>query len=174
MTYKEQLNECLAAIKNGDHSKYCEFHHLTFAPLINVARRYLIDKSYAETVMSDLYMKIYLYADRYDTSRDAQAYLWQIVKNKAYDYNRQCLKNKTVDIESVQLFDNVDQFERANARIDVNKALKHVGYDNAMIVIWTYTDELTQEEIGQMLGISKSAVCQRLNKTKKKLMEYLK
>lgn len=174
MTYNELLNECLAAIKNGDKTRYYDLHQLTYGPLITVARSYLIDKSSAEAVMSDMYYKIYRYADRYDTSKDAKAYLWQIVKNKAFDYNKKLIKNNTVNIDDVQIFDKVDQYERANARMDLTKALKRVGHINAMIIIWTYRDGLTQEEIGLRLNISKSAVCQRLTKTVEKLSEYLK
>lgn len=174
MTYNEKLNECLTAIKNGDETKYAELHHLTYGPLISVAKSYLIDKSYAETVMSDLYYKIFLYADRYDPSKDAGAYLWQIVKNKAFDYNNEYLKNNTVNIDDLAIADKIDQFEIADARIDISKALQRVGRKNAMIVIWTYRDGLTQEEIGERLKITKSAVCQRLSKTMKKLAEYLK
>ena len=174
MTYDEKLNECLAAIKHGDKTKYFDLHHLTYGPLKNVAKSYLIDKSYADTVMSDLYFRIYLYADNYDTSKDAKTYLWQIVKNKAFDYNKQRLKSKTINIEDVPIFDKNDQYERVETRIDVSKALKRVGHTNAMIVVWTYRDGLTQEEIGKRLRMTKSAVCQRLSKTMDKLSEYLK
>lgn len=174
MTYNELLNQCLAAIKNGDQTKYYELHQLTYGPLINIAKSYLIDKSYAETVMSDLYMRLYLYAGRYDTSKDAKAYLWQIVKNKAYDYNRIYLRNNAINIDDVPIFDKSDQYERAEARIDFSKAFKKIGHKNAMIIVWTYRDGLTQDEIGKRLNISKSAVCQRLKKTTKKLSELLK
>lgn len=173
MTYNEMLNECLSAIKRGDESKFSELHHLTYGPLKNVAKSYLIDKSYADTVMSDLYYRIYLYADHYDTSKDAKAYLWQIVKRKAFDYNKQCIKNNTLNIDDIPIFNQTDQFERVNARIDIGKALKRVGYPDAMIIIWHYQDGLTQEEIGLRLNMSKSAVCQRLNKAKKKMSYYL-
>ena len=174
MTYNELLNECLKAIKNGDQTKYSELHQLTYGPLISVARSYLIDKSSAGAVMSDLYFKIYKYADHYDTSKDAKTYLWQIVKNKAFDYNKKLIKNRTVNIDDIQIFDKIDLFERADTRMDLAKALKRVGPKNAMIIMWTYRDGLTQEEIGLMLNISKSAVCQRLSKTIEKLSEYLK
>lgn len=174
MTYNEQLNQCLTAIKQGDQTKFGELHRLTYGPLINVAKSYLIDKSFAEAVMSDTYFKIFLYADRYNPARDAMAYLWQVVKNRAFDYNRQVLRDKTVDIDDVQIVDNVDQYERADVKMDVAEALKRVGHTNALIVIWTYRDGLTQDEIGKRLGMSKSAVCQRLSKTMKKLYQYLK
>lgn len=173
MTYDERLNECLAAIKNGDQTKYAELHQLTYGPLINVAKSYLINKSDAAMVLSDVYLNIFLYADRYDTSKNAKPYLWQIVKRKAFSYNQQHLKHNTVNIDGLQIFDQVDLYERANTRIDVNKALKLVGHTNSMIIIWTYRDRLTQDEIGERLGITKSAVSQRLTKTKKKLREYL-
>ena len=174
MTYNELLNECLAAIKRGDKTKYYELHQLTYGPLLNVAKSYLIDNSYAAAVMSDLYLKIYLYADHYDTSKDAKTYLWQIVKNKAFDYNKKSLKNNTVNIDDIQISEKIDPFERANVRMDIVRALKSVGHQNAIIFVWACRDGLTQEEIGQRLGISKSAVNQRLSKTKTKLHEYLK
>ena len=174
MSYNERLNECLAAIKNGDQTKYYELHQLTFGPLINVAKRYLIDKSEAENVLSDVYNRIYKYADRYDTSRDALSYLWQIVKHKAYDYNKKFLKNNTVNIDDIPIPDDVDPYERIDMKMDIDRALKRLGKKDALIVIWTFRYGLTQEEIGQKLNMSKSAVSQRLSKTKKKLSEYLK
>ena len=174
MSHNERLNECLAAIKNGDQTKYYELHQITYGPLINIAKRYLIDKSEAENVVSDVYKRIYKYADRYDTSRDALSYLWQIVKHKAYDYNKQYLRNNTVNIDDLQIPDDIDPYERIDTKMDIDKALKRVGKKNALIVICTYKYGMTQEEIAQKLNISKSAVSQRLSKTKKKLSEYLK
>ena len=174
MTYKEQLNECLAAIKHGDATKYYELHHLTFGPLTSVAKIYLIDKSYAESVVSDLYEKLYRYADRYDTSKDAFNYLWQIVKNRAFDYNKKHRKDNWINIEDLPICDNVDPYEISNARMDIEMALQSVKDPDRLIVRWTYIDGVTQDEIGKRLGISKSAVCQRLKKTMAKLHEYLK
>ena len=174
MTPKEKINECLAAIKNGDHTKFNDLVYLTYGPLVNVAKSYLIDKSYAESVMSDVYYKIYLYADHYDTSKDALAYLWQIVKRKAFDYNKQSLKNNAINIDEMQITNKIDPYEIANARMDIAKALRRVGHINTLIVVWTYRDGLTQEEIGRRLGMTKSAVSQRLSKAIKILSVYLK
>lgn len=174
MTYNEELNECLTAIKNGDETKFYDLNRLTYARLLNVAKRYLTNKSDAEDVISDLHMRIYKYADHYDTSRDAYDYLWQIVKHRAYDYNKKHLRECTVDLGEFEIGDIDNQKERSITKIDLSEALKKVGHINALIVIWTYRDDLTQEEIGKRLKISKSAVCQRLSRTIKKLRIYLK
>ena len=174
MTYNEKINECLAAIKNGDQTKFDDLLHLTYGPLKNVAKGYLLDKSYAADVVSEMYYRLCRYSDRYNTSKDAFAYLWQIVKHISFDCNKRQLKECTVNIDEIQIFDKLNLYENADVRMDIIKALKRVGHTNAMIVVWTYRDRLTQEEIGEKLGISKSAVCQRLSKTMKKLSQYLK
>lgn len=174
MTYQERLNECMAAIKKGDHTKFYELQQISYGPLISVAKIYLLDKSYAKAVVTDLYTRIWRYADHYDETRDAQAYLWQIVKRRAYDYNKRFCKSKTVNVDDIQLSDKIDQFERVEARIDFIRALKRIGPDDAILFLWFYNDGFTQEEIGKMLKVTRSAVCQRLNKIKAKLSEYLK
>ena len=174
MTYNERLKEYLTAIKNGDETKFNEFVTFTYGLFLNVAKMYLFDKTEAESVMSDVYLKIYLYADRFDASKNAKAYIWEIVKNKAIDYNQQRYKHQAVNLEDIPTVDNVDHFERAITRADLINALKKVDKQNAWIFVWVYIQGHTQDEVAQKLNISKSAVSQRLSKTKKKLSEYLK
>ena len=141
---------------------------------MNVAKMYLFNKSYAERVVQDMLFIIYLYADNYDTSRDAYNYLWQIVKRKAFDCNKKHRNDKWINIDDLPICDLVDPYERANAKMDVERALQRLKDVDRLIIKWKYEEGLTQEEIGKRLGMSKSAVNQRLKKTKKKLSEYLK
>lgn len=173
MTQREQLNECLAAIKNGDASKFYELNQLAFGPLMSVAKRYLNNHSYAESVVQDMLCSIFLYADHYDPKRDAYAYLWQIVKRKAYDCNERHKREKWISIDEIPIGGMFDPSERVVAKIDAERALQTLRTTDRLIVQWLKAGE-TQEEIGRRLGISKSAVNQRLNKIKKKLFEYLK
>ena len=171
MEFHELLNECLAAIKNGDETKFYDLVQLTYGPLKSVAKRYLNNESHARAVVSEVYEKIYRYAARYDTSKKAFTYLWQIVKHKAYDYNKK-EKHKTVNIDDISLFDQTDHYERVDTKMDVERAVTLLKNPDKQIVEWTFNHDMTQEEIAQRLGISKSAVCQRLSKAKKKLSKY--
>ena len=174
MTYNETLNEYLAAIRDGDETKFNDFVSFTYGPFLNVAKMYLFDKSEAESVMTDVYLKLYRYADRYDTSRNAKSYIWQIVKNKAIDYNKQRYKHQAINIEDIPVMDNVDHYDRAITRADLLNALSKIEPKNAWIFVWVCMQDHTQDEVAEKLNISKSAVSQRLTKTKKKLSEYLK
>lgn len=173
ITYDEQLNNCLAAIKNGDKSRFQELVEITYGPLINVARMYLDNKSDAKYVVTDVYNKIFLYAGRYNTSKSARNYIWEIVKRKAYDYNKSLSKDKTVNIDDYQIFDNVDQFELADKRMDLERAMTHLDATDEKIVRLSRRG-MTQEEIGKELNMTKSAVNQRLTKAKRKLSEIVK
>ena len=174
MTQREKINECLAAIKHGDETKYGELHELVFGPMMNVAKMYLFNHSYAESVVQDMLCSIYKYADHYDESRDAYNYLWQIVKRKSYDCNRKHRHDNWINIEDLPISDIVDPFERANLKMDLERALQRLKDTDRLIIKWKYEEGLTQEEIGERLNTSKSAVCQRLQKAFKKLREYLK
>lgn len=172
--FELEVTECLTAIKKGDQTKFDRLCRLTYAPLNRLAKLYLIDKSYAEDAVADVYLNICLYADSYTIGRNAYTYLWQIVKNNAYNYNKDYLKHHSLSIEDINVCDEKDQFEKVISDIDFDIACKHVGYTNAMILFWTYRDELTQEVIGEMLGVTKSAVNQRLKGSLKKLLKYYK
>ena len=171
---REKINKCLAAIKDGDATKYAELHELIFGPMMKVAKMYLFNHSHAESVVQDMLYSIYRYADHYDTKRDAYTYLWQIVKRKAYDCNRRHKNDRWINIEVLPISDIVDPFERSNLKMDLERALQRLKNDDRLIIKWRYEEGLTQEEIGERLDISKSAVCQRLQKILEKLREYMK
>ena len=171
---REKINKCLAAIKNGDETQFDKLCHLTHAPLITLAKRYLLDKSYAEDAVADVYLNLCLYAKSYTIGKNGYSYLWQIVKNNAYDYNQDYLKHHSVTIDNIDMPDPNNQYEKSISNMDFDIALKRVGYKNAMILLWTFKDGLTQEQIGDMLRVSKSAVNQRLKSALNKLSKYYK
>ena len=171
--FEIEVSECLAAIKNGDETRFERLCKLTNGPLQSVAKRYLVDKSCCEDVVSEVYLNIVKYVDKYTPGRNGFTYLWQIVKNKAFDCNDDYLKHTIVNIDIV-CHDTNDEFEESTSQIDLALALKTVGHKNAAIIMWTFKDGLTQEEIGNLLGISKSAVNQRLKSSLKKLLKYYK
>ena len=174
--FHEEVTECLLAIKNDDETQFERLCNLTRPPLLRLAKRYLRNDSFYEDVVSEVYINIVKYAASFNPSKenDGFSYLWTIVRNNASDINKDILKHQAANIDDISIFDKGDQFERANLKMDINNALKKVGYINAMIILWTYKDDLKQEEIAEMLGISKSAVSQRLTKTKEKLRKLLR
>ena len=172
--FEKEVTACLAAIKRGDETQFDKLCHLTHAPLLTLAKRYLIVKSYAEDAVSDVYLNLYLYAKSYKIGKNGLNYLWEIVKHNAYNYNQDYKKHHSIIIENIDIPDTNNQYEHVISDVDFEIAEKYVGYTNAMILLWTYKYDYTQEQIGDLLGITKSAVNQRLKATLKKLSKYYK
>ena len=173
--FYEEVTKCLLDIKNGDHTQFEKLLKLTHAPLLSLAKRYLMNDSFCDDVVSEVYINIAKYAASFHPTdkNDGFRYLWSIVRNNAVDHNKDALKHQTVNIEQVCVFDKKDQFERATLKMDISRALKKLDYKDAMIVVWTFEYGHTQEQIGELLGISKSAVNQRLTKAKENLRKLL-
>lgn len=173
--FYEEVTECLLAIKNDDHTQFERLLKLTHAPLLSLAKRYLMNNSFCDDVVSEVYTNIVKYAASFHPTdkNDGFRYLWSIVRNNAVDHNKDTLKHRAVNIEEVCVFDTKDQFERANLKMDISSALKKLDYKDAMIMVWTFEYGFTQEQIGELLGISKSAVSQRFTKSKEKMRNLL-
>ena len=173
--FTQEVTECLLAIKNDDQTQFERLLKLTYAPLMNLAGRYLMNDSFCDDVVSEVYTNIVKYAGSFRPSDEGDGfrYLWSIVRNNAVDHNKDVLKHQAVNIQDVSVFDKKDQFERVNLKMDISSALKKLDYKDAMIIIWTFNYDLTQEQIGDMLGMSKSAVSQRFTKAKEKLKKLL-
>lgn len=172
--FELEVTDCMAAIKNGDQSQYERLCHLTYAPLCMLAKRYLVNKSDYQDAVADVYLNLCLYAKSYTVGRNGYYYLWEIVKHNAYDYNRDYIKNHPVIIEKIDASDPDNQYEKIISDMDFDIALEKVGYTNAMILLWTFRDGLTQEQIGDLLCVTKSAVNQRLKKSLEKLSKHYK
>ena len=172
--FEIEVTECLAAIKRGDETQYDRLCELTYSPLQYVAKKYLYDKSLCRDVVSEVYINIIKYIKKYNPRKNGYNYLWQIVKRKAYDCNDDYKRQTIINVDIVGGSDNNNQFENTISQIDLELALKVVGHINTSIIMWTYQDDMTQEEIGDLLQMTKSAVNQRLKKSMEKLSNYYK
>ena len=176
--YREEVTKCLLAIKNDDQTQFERLTKLTHAPLLTVAKRYLLNDSYCEDVVSEVYYNITRYAASFRPTDklDGYRYLWTIVRNNAFDINKDILKHQTVSIDNVYPFDTTDttdQFERANLKMDISSAIQQLDSKDTMIILWRYKYDFTLDQIADLLDVSTSAVSQRLSKARGKLKNLL-
>lgn len=99
----KKVNALIARIQAGDKKA----PDLLFAEigglLLNVAKKYLYDKSLAEDLLSDVFLELYSSgAKTFDSSFNGLNWLFTIVKNKAYHYNLK--EGKTVNIDESEGF----------------------------------------------------------------------
>ena len=100
--------------------------------------------------------------------------LLKIIQNIARTLNKKELRYKTVDMDAIYLAENYDPYSEIDIELDLERLFKKTDYKNYVIAVLAFRRGRTQDEIGRMLGISKSAVCQRMTKIRAIIENNLK
>lgn len=159
----KEVNDYLLKIKQGDKSQYEPLVAITALHLRGVAQYYLINKSLANDVVSEVFIKLLYYVDSYDCEQDGYNWMCRITQNLAYDHNQKEAKIA----ESEQRFARDSQTLACNHDFDeVEFSLLTAGLDETdrFIAYKKFVENRTLQDIGDELKISKAAVCNRIKK----------
>lgn len=168
--HAKEVSKLLAKIKNGEHSQFERLVDLTYGHLRIVAKIYLKDKSFFDDVVFEAYERVYTYISSFDESKDGYNWLCKIVQRTAYSYNE---KDKFFDkSEAEPTLD--EMLNRIDERHDLFVAIDKLDRSSKAIILMYFYMDLTLEEIGMKLGITKSAVHKRLKSILKSLKVMLK
>lgn len=172
--FGQQVNKYLIAFQQGDEAKFRDLYYLTVNYMRRVAYKHVIIKANCEDVISEAYQRVYRHIDTFDPTKDGFNWLYTITVNVAKTINVEESKYKTVDIDLVDVGNGRDEYGISDARIDVFAALHKLDEIEYEIAEMYYYVNITQEQIGQILGMTRSAVNQRLKQIRKKLSQIYK
>ncbi len=80
-------------LSHGEDHVFDELFRKMYAPLCHFALRVVNEKSAAEEVVSDVFLKIWNHREFIEISTSAKSYLYMSVRNKALDFLRKEKKN---------------------------------------------------------------------------------
>lgn len=170
--YSKEVNKCLVKIKRGDNSEFKELFDLTYNHLTVVAKLYLINKSYCDDVVMEVYERTLKYIDSYDSGKDGYNWLCKIAQTIAYEFNRRdkAYSDAYSDEKDIPKRDfTIDLAENS----DLSRAIDRLDDESKTIVISYYYLGETYDTIGAKLNITKSAVSKKLKRILKKLRIFL-
>lgn len=170
----EDINQYLIAFKEGDRSQFDSFYEKYHDRFLSYAVYYLVNKDNREDVISETYIKICKRIYAFDPAKgDGYDWIIKIIQNTAKTFNQKDLKYKTVEINNIYLADEHDSYSEADIELFLEKTFKKKDYKNYVIAMLIIKGR-KQKEIAKMLGISESAVSQRMNKIRAIIENYLK
>jgi RNA polymerase sigma-70 factor (sigma-E family) len=135
--------------------------------LVRLARLFTDDRTGAEDIVQEAFIRLYHAADRIrDTDRSA-AYLRSIVLNLARDHNRRGLlslrhQDSMIDRRTPEMPE--DRVVRTESENEVLKALNDLSPRQRDCLVLRYYMDLTEKQIADTLAISPNSVkthCQR-------------
>ena len=160
-----RVNNLIKRIQKGDEKAvdtlYVEFGTLFFA----MAKKYLYDKSYAEDLLSEVFLYIYRNrAKSFDANFNGLNWIFTIIRHKAYKHNSGSYYNlPIVNINSTKMLQYVMSEELKSQkdmmdRIELIDSLKALSpYENELLY-YTYWECLTIREIAKKLNKPRSTV----------------
>ena len=142
-------------------------YHQEAVSLVRLARLFTDDRTGAEDIVQEAFIRLYHAADRIrDTDRSA-AYLRSIVLNLAHDHNRRGLlslrhQDSTIDRRTPEMPE--ERVVRTESENEVIEALNDLSPRQRDCLVLRFYMDLTEKQIAETLAISPNSVkthCQR-------------
>ena len=141
----QKINKCIIRIAGKKESALDELFELTKKDLYVVACSYLYDKSKAEDVLSDSYLKVVKSAASFDRKQNGYNWLYEIVKNTALNQNNEFVES---------LCD----------RLMVEQALNGLSEEEKRIIYEYFFERKTVKEIADRIGKPKTTTYDLISK----------
>ena len=171
--FGEDINQYLIEFKKDDRSRFDEFYGKYHDHFLSYAVYYLVNKDLREDIVLDTYVNMFRSINTFDENEDGYNWVLKIIENTARTRNRKELRHKTVDIDKIYLADEHDCFAEIDVVLFLEKVFKTKDYRNYVIALLMFKGR-KQEEIAKMLGITESAISQRMSKIREIIANSLK
>ncbi len=159
----ERANKLVLQIARGKVDALEQLYNEYGGVLLLMARRYLADKSYAEDLVGDLFVKIVSTASQYKAGYNSLNWMYKSIKNMAFNHNKR---------GGIVAFENIDDhtelaivFAEENL-VDgalLSHALSQLDPPSQQLLHLRYWQGLTVREIASAVGVSKSTAHRMLD-----------
>ena len=137
------------------------------------------DPDSAADLLQDVFLRLYRFADRVDPSRPLEPWLYRVTTNLSYTYvkRRHRWFSPLEDIAE-WLVSNKKQTPQYVAEMDeesqqVHQAIASLSLQQRVVIVLYYINDLSLQEIAQILDVPEGTVKSRLHYGRKALKKHL-
>lgn len=172
---KSQLNILIDAVARGDAESLDGIYELAGKRMFIAALSIVCDKSSAEDVVSDSFIKIVRFAHKYKIGDEPLAWILRIVRNTALDFLRKRKRRTEVSTEEFfSLTDDSYSPEKRETAVLLEQAMAKLLPDERRAVYMRYYLEMTVREIAGTINLSRSAAERLIQRAEENLKKILK
>lgn len=169
--------QCLKLAQQGDQDAFTQLVETYQNPVYNMCYRMLGTPQAAEDAAQETFWRSYKNLHRYDTQRPFATWLLSIAAHYCIDQQRR-KRLPSLDLDEIIEFsveDPAPNPERQAVDLefndDVQRQLGHLSESDRAVLVLRYWHELSEEEISEILSITKSAVKSRLHRARQHMAE---
>ena len=131
--------------------------------------RILRDNSLAEEVVQETFLKVYQNAGKLGVDKSSMGYIYKIAVNNCIDI----IRRRKINQNYCLAYKSEDQaIENKEVKILLQQILSGFVQEDQKYIVMYYMDELTQEDIAEILQVSRRTVIRKIQSISKKLELY--
>lgn len=174
---QETEKALLAQWQEGDEESFSQIVKTCLPKVVQLAYRYLKDRSLAEDVAQEIFLKLYQNPAAWRPTARFSSWLYRVTFNACTDQWRRRKRSPKEEPISDQLpsrrSDPSQTAEQAEVAELVHIAIEVLPEDQKRAIL-LYQEELRYEQIAEILGCSVKAVERRLYRARKQLARILR
>ncbi len=158
----------------GDRGAFAQLVSKYERPLVNFLYRMTGDAGRAEELFQESFLRVFKHAGRFDTSRKFKTWLYTIASNLARNELRR--RGKELPLTGVPASTGPgpqEKLESKEVEESVRGAVALLPEDQRLVLTMRIYQELTYEEIGEILGCSTGTAKSRMFYAMEKLRRHL-
>ena len=144
----------------------CEYVELYRGMVFRLAYSYLKNREEAEDVSQEVFLKLYLCNENFDSSENAKAWLIRVTINLSKNLLKSVWYKHRTDVDNDIPYEPENEYQLWSV---VNK----LKSDYRIVIHLFYYEDYSVKEISDILGISSSAVRTRLTRARNQLKKML-
>ncbi|NCU33178.1 MAG: sigma-70 family RNA polymerase sigma factor [Candidatus Moranbacteria bacterium] len=171
----ENINKQIARIAKGDQTALGKLYELCGGYLLFMAKKYLYDKSYAEDIVSEVFLKVVKNAQDFDTAQNGLNWLFKITRNTALNFNQKENRYPTEDIEVHRDLADVLSFspEESADFSRLRDRIAALPKEERELLYYRYWEGYTVRELAQKTGKATMTLHDKLKRILKSLKKDL-
>lgn len=174
-----RCNHLIKKIQKGDEKALDALFQEFGSLFLNMAKKYLIDKRYAEDLVSEVFIDLVrTSAKSFNENKNGLNWIFTIIRHKAYHHNESVNHELSIDETNTALFleyylPNIsEQEERITDIIMLKQGMETLTKEENIILYYKYWECLTVREIAKRLDKPRSTVQYIIGEALKKLKRY--
>lgn len=175
-----RCNHLIKKIQKGNEKALEDLFKEFGSLFLNMAKKYLFDKSYAEDLVSEVFVELVRTSARsFDSRQNGLNWIFTIIRRKAFKHNGNLKEEIPISETENQRFlvrymviDENPQSEKAMDVFLLKQGMEKLSQEENTILYYKFWEGLTVREIAKKLGKPRSTIQYKIDETLKKLKKY--
>ncbi len=178
MVLEETEKELIEGCQRGESEAFRALFELYKDRVYSIALRYSGDPVTAMDIAQECFLKLFSGIRSFRWNSQFETWLYRLVVNTCFDQKRKVRRLMPLVEDLVKVLrapegNALDQAVRSQINSRVQSVVERLPPDQRMVIVLRYTQGLSYEEMGEILGCSSGTIGSRLNRVHKVLEKKL-